>query len=138
MRGILLLLLFTHQAWAEIICYCAHETQPQHVCCQTAHTQHATGKEAGAHSSDSCPNEREPSSVNQQNTAPQSEEGCCYLSPQTEARTVEISLLGPAPAEEVLPVFDITGLKTSSTECIRVLKPRLSRPLYLTHSALLI
>jgi len=60
------------------------------------------------------------------------------VTPQAEARTVEISLLNHAPVEKVSPDFDVTGLKTYAVEHIRVLKPRISRPLYLTHSSLLI
>ncbi len=139
LRGILLSLLFTHQTWAGIICHCALGNAPQHACCQTAHhSQRTTGTAADTHSAAPCPNESEPSSDDQQKTAPQGEGGCCYLSPQAEARTVEISLLNPAPVEEVPPDIDITGFEIAATEYIYVSKPRRSRPLYLTHSSLLI
>ncbi len=139
MRAILLSLLFTHQAWAGIICHCVIETESQHACCQTAHqSQPPVETDADTHHSTHCSDKSEPSSSNQRDSAPQGEEGCCYLSPQAEARTVEISLLNPVPVEEVPPDFDVAGLRTSATGYIRVLKPRLSRPLYLTHSALLI
>jgi len=60
------------------------------------------------------------------------------VSPQAEAQTTEISLLIPAPVVEISPSLDITGMKPFDAEHISDLKPRLSRPLYLTHSALLI
>ncbi len=139
MRGILLSLLFTHQAWAGIICHCALKSESQHACCQTAHRSlRLTGADADIHHSSPCSDESEPLPDDQRKGAPQGEEACCYVSRQAEARTVEISLLNPAPVEEGPPDFDVTGLKASTTECIRVLKPRLSRPLYLIHSSLLI
>lgn len=139
MRGILLSLLFTHQSWAGVICHCARESESQHACCQTAHhaPSHAEA-DAGTHHSTPCSDESEPPSDNQRRIAPRGEEDCCYVSPQAEAQTVEISLSNPAPVEAVPQGFDVTGLKTFTTESIHVLKPRLSRPLYLTHSALLI
>jgi hypothetical protein len=139
LQGTLLLLLFTHQAWAGIIFHCAHESESQHVCCQTAHhSEHTAGTDAHTLSSAPCSDESEPPSDGHRRIAPQGEEGCCYLSSQAEAQTVAISLLNPVPVEDVAPVFDVTGLKTSMIECVCVSKRRRSRPLYLTHSSLLI
>jgi len=137
--GILLSLLFTHQAWAGIICHCALKSESQHFCCQTAHhSPSSTGAEANIRHSTPCSDEGEPLPDDQRNGAPQGEEACCYVSPQAEGRTVEVLLLNHAPVEDVSQVFDGTGLKTSTTECISILKPPLSRPLYLIHSSLLI
>ena len=139
MRGILLSLLFTHQAWAGIICHCALKSESQHVCCQTAHhSPSLAGAEADTRHSTPCSGESEQLPGDQRKGAPQGEEACCYVSPQAEGRTVEVSLLNPAPVDEVPTVFDVTWLKTSSTECIPILKPPLSRQLYLIHSSLLI
>jgi hypothetical protein len=139
MRGILLSLLFTHQAWAGIICHCALKSESQHACCQTAHQSlPLAGADADIRHSTPCSGGSEPLPDDQRKGAPQGEEACCYVSPQAEARTDEVSLLNPPPVEEVPPVFDVTGLKTSTTECIPILKPPFSRPLYLIHSSLLI
>jgi hypothetical protein len=85
-----------------------------------------------------CSDEGEPLPDDQRKGAPQGEEACCYLSPQAELRTIEVSLSNHAPVVDVSQVFDVTGLKISTTECVPILKPPLSRPLYLTHSSLLI
>ncbi len=139
MRGILLSLLFTHQAWAGIICHCALKSESQHVCCQTAHhSPSLAGADADMRHSTPCSDEGEPLPDDQRKGAPQGEEACCYLSPQAELRTIEVSLSNHAPVVDVSQVFDITGLKISTTECVPILKPPLSRPLYLTHSSLLI
>jgi hypothetical protein len=139
MRGILLSLLFTHQAWAGIICHCALESESQHSCYQTAHhSSSSAGADADIRHSTPCSDGGEPLPDDQWRVAPQGEEACCYVSPQAEGRTVEVSLLNHAPVENVSQVFDVTGLKTSTTECISILKPPLSRPLYLIHSSLLI
>jgi hypothetical protein len=139
MRGILLSLLFTHQAWAGIICHCALKGESQHVCCQTAHhSPSLAGADADINHSTPCSDEGKPLPGDQRKGAPQGEETCCYVSPQTEGRTIEVSLSNLAPVEDVSQVFDVTRLKIFTTEYIPILKPPLSRPLYLTHSSLLI
>jgi hypothetical protein len=139
MRGIMLSLLFTHQAWAGIICHCALKSESQHVCCQTTHhSPSLAGADADIRHSTPCSDEGEPLPDDQRKGAPQGEEACCYVSSRAEGRTVEVSLLNHAPVEDVSRVFDVTGLKISTTECVPILKPPLSRPLYLTHSSLLI
>jgi hypothetical protein len=139
MRGILLSLLFTHQAWAGITCHCALKSESQHVCCQTAHhSPSLEGADADTRHSTPCSGESEPLPDDQRKVAQQGEKACCYVSPQAEGRTVEFSLSNPAPVDTVPTVFVDTWLKTSSTECIPILKPPLSRPLYLIHSSLLI
>jgi hypothetical protein len=139
MRGILLSLLFTHQAWAGIICHCALKSESQHVCCQTAHhSPSLAGADADMRQSTPCSDEGKPLPDDQRNGVPQGEEACCYLSPQAEGRTVEVSLSNHAPVEDVSQIFDVTGLKISTIECVPILKPPFSRPLYLTHSSLLI
>jgi hypothetical protein len=139
MRGILLSLLFTHQAWAGIICHCALKSESHHVCCQTAHhSPSLEGADADMGHSTPCSYEGEPLPDDQRNGAPQGEEACCYVSPQAEGRTVEVSLSNHAPVEDVSHILNVTGLKTSTTECVPTLKTPLSRPLYLTHSSLLI
>jgi hypothetical protein len=139
MRGILLSLLFTHQTWAGIICHCALKSESQHVCCQTAHhSPSLAGADADMRHSTPCSDEGEPLPDDQRKGAPQGEEACCHVSPQAEGRTVEVSLSNHAPVEDVSQIFDVTGLKISTTECVPILKLPLSRPLYLTHSSLLI
>jgi hypothetical protein len=139
MRGILLSLLFTHQAWAGIICHCALKSESQHVCCQTTHhSPSLAGADADMRHSTPCSDEGKPLPDDQRKGAPKGEEACCYFSPQAEGRTVEVSLSNHAPVEDVSQIFDVTGLKTSITEGVPILKPPLSRPLYLTHSSLLI
>jgi hypothetical protein len=139
MRGILLSLLFTHQAWAGIICYCSIESESQHSCCQTAHhPPFSAGAAADIRHSTPCSDERAPLPGDQRKGASEGEEACCYVSPQAEGRTVEVSLSNHAPVEDVSQVFDVTGVKTSISEWVPILKPHPSRPLYLTHSAFLI
>ena len=57
MRGILLSLLFTHQAWAGIFCHCALESESQHSCYQTAHHSSSAGADTDIRHSTPCSDE---------------------------------------------------------------------------------
>jgi len=113
MRGILLSLLFTQQAWAGIICHCALKSESQHVCCQPAHhSPSLAGADADMRHSTPCSAEGKPLPDDQRKGAPQGEKACCYVAPQADGRTVEVSLSNHAPVEGVSQIFDVTGFKT--------------------------
>jgi hypothetical protein len=142
MRGSFFVLLFTHQVWAGIICYCAGEIESQSVCRQTIHhPEHIAGmdvEDVDQHSSSSCTDEIKLKSEDDSINVPQGIESCCYRAPHGEVRTAQIALLNPVNAEHVLPVFNAIELKAIASRCIYVLKSPHSRPFYLTHSSLLI
>jgi hypothetical protein len=120
MRGIALLLLFTHQSWASAICNCADESGSQHACCHTGR-----GQECDAEASDT-------------NSQPQEAEMCCHLSPQAEPQTFSITTPIFVPAESHLQGVGSLVALIFTPEYTGVLPSSRSRPLYLTHSSLLI
>jgi hypothetical protein len=73
MRGIALLLLFTHQSWASVICYCADESVWRHACCPT-----------DSHSS--CDAE-----ATEMNSQPREAAMCRRLAPQAAEQTFPIT-----------------------------------------------
>ena len=120
MRGIALLLLFTHQSWASVICNCAEESESHHACCHAGRRP-----ECAADAPDT-------------NSLPQETERCRHLSPQAEAQTFSITTPTFVPAENRLLAFGTPVATAFTPEYIGVLKQSRSRPLYLTHSSLLI
>jgi hypothetical protein len=141
-RGSFFVLLFTHQVWAGIVCYCVSEIESQRVCRQTVHhSEHVAvmdREDVDQHSSIPCTEEITLAFDDDSIIAPQGTESCCYRAPQAEVQTAEIALLNPVNAENVLPAFNIIALKAIASGSIYVLKSSHSRPFYLTHSALLI
>jgi hypothetical protein len=120
MRGIALLLLFTQQSWAIVICDCADESVSHHAYCHTSRG-HECDSEA-------------PETTSQ----PQEAEMCCHLAPQAEAQTFFITTPIFTPAEDHFQGVG-TLLATAFTPAYTgVLPSSRSRPLYLTHSSLLI
>src|SRR5262245_5192275 len=120
MRGIALLMLFTNQSWARVICNCADESGSHHAC-------HHTGQrlECAAEAPD-------------MNCLPQETEMCCHLSPQAEAQTFSITTPVFVPAENRIQAIGTSVATASVPEYAGVLSSSRSRPLYLTHSSLLI
>jgi hypothetical protein len=120
MRGIALLMLFTNQSWTRVICNCADESVSHHAC-------HHTGKrfECGAEAPE-------------MNCLPQETEICCRLSPQAEAQTFSITTPVFVSAENHLQAFGTFVATASAPEYTGVLPSSRTRPLYLTHSSLLI
>jgi hypothetical protein len=120
MRGIALLLLFTHQSWASVICNCADESGSQHACCHTSRRLECAAAKPGA------------------NRLPQETEMCRHLSLQAEARTFSITTPNAFPDENHIHEFGTLWATAFTPEYTGVLPSSRSRPLYLTHSSLLI
>jgi hypothetical protein len=120
MRGIALLLLFTHQSWASVICNCVDESGSQHACCHTGRRPECAAEAPDA------------------NSLPQETEMCCHLSPQAEAQTFSITTPTFIPAENQLQGVGTLVATAFTPEYTGALPPSRSRPLYLTHSSLLI
>jgi hypothetical protein len=120
MRGIALLLLFTYQSRASVICYCADESVSQHACCHTS-----------GHSS--CDSE-----APELNSQPHGAAMCCQPAPQAEEQTFSITTPIFIPAEDHIqgsgPLIETAFMP----EYLGVLPPPRFRPLYLTHSSFLI
>jgi len=120
MRGIALLLLFTHQSWAGVICNCADESGPHHACRHTGQRLEC-GTEAP-----------------ELNRLPQETEMCCDLSAQAEAQPFSITTPTFIPTENRLQAFGMPVATAFTPEYTGVLRLSRSRQLYLTHSSLLI
>jgi hypothetical protein len=120
MRGIALLLLFTHQSWAGVICNCADESGSPHACCHTGRRLECAAE------------------APETNSLPQETEMCCHLSPQAEAQTFSITTPIFILAENHLHGVGTLMATAFTPEYTGVLPSSRSRPLYLTHSSLLI
>src|SRR5262245_41521327 len=96
MRGIALLLLFTHQSWAGIMFICADGDESQHACCHTGRRLEYAAE------------------APVMNDLPQKTETCCNLSPQAEAQTFSITTPIFIPADNRLEAFGIS-VSTSLT-----------------------
>jgi hypothetical protein len=119
-RGIALLLLFNYQSWASVICHCADESVSHQACCP-----------AGSHSS--CDAE-----TPEMNSRPQGAAMCCHPAPQAPEQTFSITTPIFTPAEDHIHGSGSLMDAVFTPEYPGVLLPPLSRPLYLTHSSLLI
>ena len=120
MRGIALLLLFTHQSWAGIICNCADESGSQDAYCHSDQRLECAAE------------------ASEMNSPPQETKMCCHLSPQAEAQTFSTTTPTFVPAENRLLAFGTPVATAFTPEYSGVLQQSRSRPLYLTHSSLLI
>ena len=144
-RLLALMLIFTQQSWAGVVCFCEHEGEHQHDCPQIAH--HCDSSMAAqrgdwdcdAISSMSCSEEEwTPAQENQFDSLPQSAGLCRHSLPPVEVQAVSVS--SPIPVSVVitpkLDDFVLPGAVASAA--INVVYPPRARPLYLTLSCLLI
>lgn len=122
MRGIALLLLFTNQSWASVICNCADANGSQHTCC---HSHASRGHHCGSEGIET-------------KIQPQEAEMCCHLSPQAEEQTFSITASSFPPAESYLQGAGTLVPRAFTSESAGVAPSARYRPLYLTHSSLLI
>jgi len=142
MRGVVLLLLFTHQSWASIICGCNHSDESDHACCHTAQHDNpaveAHRQGSDVHSSSHCAGEEMPAPDTQFDNSPQSAMMCCHSSPQTDAQGVAVTSANPAPVENTPPLIHIGAQTIAAPVSINIHPQRHKRPLYLSFSCWLI
>jgi len=112
-RGIALLLLFTHQSWANAICNCADENGSQHACCHAGQRLESAAE------------------APEMNSLPREAEICCHLSPQAEAQTFSTTTPIFIPAENRLQGEGTPVAIAFTPEYTGVLPSSRSRPLYL-------
>jgi hypothetical protein len=147
-QGIAILFLFTHQAWAGIVCHCQHENgaQMSHACCRAEHHSGSAVniEQVGetSHSPVSCseagaPGIESQSSINQFGALSQSAMICCHDALQAE-QNATISLKEPAPVIGTQPL--VSPGSQAGTVFIHYNFHQLyrTRPLYLSFSCLLI
>ena len=147
MRGSLLLLLFTHQSWAGIVCHCAlqgsAQNDSQHQCHHAAHLSKSTlGTEQEVladHHSTSCSGESTAIPNGGIETSPQGATVCCcHATPSAEVQAVSVLSQSDVPGDSTPPLISFGALRTSTSEYIGLHQPLHSRPLYLTLSSFLI
>lgn len=142
MRVTVLLLLFTHQSWAGVICGCTRQDDSQHTCCPTAEHNdtaaeiHQGGLDAPA--SSHCPSEGATTPDFQFENLPQCATMCCYVAPQTDAQGVTVSSPNPQTVEDTLPLVHINAQTIPEPASFNTHQQHHKRPLYLAFSCWLI
>lgn len=144
MRGIVLLLLFTHQfawaAWAGIIC--SHSDKSEHACCRTA--QHgspavdAHQEVSDAHSSSQCTGKEMPALDAEHTNLPQEVMVCCLPAEEAEAQMAAPSSTERLSVENAATPIRI-GAQTINAPTSIYFRPfHHKRPLFLAFSCWLI
>lgn len=142
MQGVVLLLLFTQQLWAGIICNYSHQNESRHACWrQPQHDNpavetHQAGSEAL--SLPHCASGETPAPGATLGSSPQGANVCCHSAPPVEMQAVEVSSTKQAPVENTLPRIQIGAEKTVAPAFVHVHPQRHKRPLYSAFSCWLI
>ena len=142
MQGIVLLLLFTQQSRAGLICNCSHQDESRHACWrQPQHDNPAveTHQEGSdALSSSHCASEETQAPGATLGSSPQGVNVCCHSAPLVEMQAVEVTSTKQAPVENTLPRFQIGAETTVAPAFVHVHPQRHKRPLYSAFSCWLI
>lgn len=149
-RWLVVLCLFTQQAWAGIVCNCQHDndTQMTHACCPTAHQSDSAASAEQAseatHSSSSCsgagaPGAEKQPAEEQLGAAPQVAMLCCHATPPAEVQGLTTPAPHPTAIVSAQPLINLDALPVSvSTYQQNSHQPHRTRPLYLSISCFLI
>lgn len=150
MKTLVLLLVFSHQAWAGNICHCDPQIGAQHAGCHEEQRSTAMAsvqqEDLMTYSSHHCAEEEKPVIADKEkavagkhfNQLPQSVITCCQASSQVEAEAVSAAPPSQAPLINVLPPTNV-GAQTNLTPAPFTIHPlHPTRPLYLSFSCLLI
>lgn len=139
MRGSVLLLLFTHQSWAEFVCRCNPQNEFHYTCSQSvdhsvpemgmhqessaSHPAHATRKSI---TPDTCPE-----------AMPHGAQVCCYSMAQGDDKSIATSERYMSGESLTVPIS--IGFPTTTTSTYSIIhQPHRARPLYLAFSCFLI
>lgn len=141
-RGIVLLLLLTHQSWAGVFCKCTHQDKSQHTCCSAARRNETAAqmRQEGlvAHAPPHCASEEATTPDSQFKNLLQSAMKCCSAAPQSDAQGVAVPLPNPPIVKNTLPLVFINGQTPTEPAFFNVHPQRHKRPIYLSLSCLLI
>jgi hypothetical protein len=139
---IVILLLFTYQSWAGIICGYALHGESQHASCHTAQHNDAAAEirreGSDAHASSHCASEEATIPDFQFENLPQCATMCCYAAPQTDVQRVTVSSPNPQTVEHTFPLVHINTQTLPEPASFNTHPQHHKRPLYLTLSCWLI
>jgi hypothetical protein len=149
-RGIALLFLLTHQAWAGIICHCEPDDAAQmaHACCLAAqHSDPAVNNEPAneaVHSPAACAEKGAPGTDNRPSddqlcTTPQIATACCHAAPSAEVQGITTPSKNTESVVSTQPLVNLDAQAVSAALYQQNShQPHRTRPLYLSFSCFLI
>ncbi len=135
--GFVLLLLFTHQSWAGVICNCNHPDESEHACCHRAqHDNPAveTYQEGSDTHSSHCKSREAMAPGAQFDYSPQGVKRCCHSAHEDDAQAVIISSTKQLPVKSALPPVHIGAQTIIAPASIYIHPQRRNRLLYLAFS----
>lgn len=156
MPALVLLLLFTHQTWANGLCLCEPEGKASHSSCHTTqspdqpkveaphsgcHTAHFSGQTTLAMPEIATPQSRhhysevEPLVADAQANSTMI---CCHLQPDAEAQATPVTAQNQGMIVSTLPSIQFGTQSDSAPLPDNFHHPHQKRPLYLSYSCLLI
>ena len=159
MPVLVLLLLFTHQTWAGGLCLCEPEGKAPHSGCHTmqspvqsideashsgCHTTHFSDQTTQAMPEDATPlsthhcSESESSLADAQPGQLHITMICCHLQPDAEAQAIPVTAQNQGLIVATLPFIHFGAQSNSAPLPDNFHHPHQRRPLYLSHSCLLI
>lgn len=143
LSGVALLLLFTHQSYAGVICRCDHHVGSAHGCHEASHVSGSASpsvqEESDTHSRHSCAAENAVASDTQPVGVSKQSEVCCLSRRPVIAEIVTVSRQDIAPVIfNILPLVLPEAPKTGSPASSGEPDPPRSRLLYLALSCFMI
>jgi hypothetical protein len=138
-RGFVLLLLFTNQFWAGIICGCNLPDGSGHACCRRAQHDNPPVDREGLHTQSShCASPKAMVFGAQFDYSPQGVKVCCRPVQEDGTQAVIMSSTEQLPANNHLPAVHIDAHTIIAPASVYTHPQRRNRPLYLAFSCWLI
>lgn len=142
MQGVVLLLLFSYQSLAGIICYCSHQNESRHACCHWLQRDNP-GVEIYQAGSDAlslshCASEETPPPAADLGSSQQGANVCCHSAPPVKMQAVAVPSERQLPVENTLPRIRIGAETAVAPAFVHVHPQRHKCPLYLAFSCWLI
>lgn len=157
---LVLLLLFTHQTWADGLCLCEPEGKVPHSGCHTmqpydrpkaeaphsgCHTAHVPGQTTATPPEVATP-QSTPHCSDAESSLAEAQPGqlthstmiCCHLQPDAEAQAVPVTAQNQGLIVATLPFIHFGAQSNSAPLPDNFHHPHQKRPLYLSYSCLLI
>lgn len=136
-RGFVLLLLFSHQAWAGAICGCNCLDGGGHACRRLARRDNPaveTYQEGSGTHSSNCASLETLASGAQFDNSTHGVKVCCHSAQGAGAQTVAVSSMKQLPMEKLLSPVRIDAQTTVAPVSVYIHPQRRDRPLYLAFS----
>ena len=141
LRGMAVLLLFTHQAWADVVCCGANEIESQQSCHQSSE-EHGSGlrtvAESGEHYTVALAEDTKPSVKACFTDQSQADPLCCQFSLLAEPQRPITSASDQTPLNAYLAFFAAEALVTSAQIIVQSSPAPRSRPIFLLASCFII